>query len=46
MIKYFHYVMKGVENKMKTIVKFLKSYRKLTKRALNSSILVAQPRQF
>lgn len=46
MIKYFHYLMKGVENKMKTIMKFLESYRKITKQALNSSILVAQPRQF
>lgn len=31
---------------MKTIMKFLESYRKITKQALNSSILVAQPRQF
>jgi len=38
--------MKGVENNMKTIMKFLKSYHKIAKRALNSSILVAQPRQF
>ena len=46
MIKYFHHLMKGVENSMKMIMKFLESYRKITKRTLNSSILVAQPRQF